>query len=195
MALASASSTPDPSAASAAAAALAAAALASRKAAPAADGWWAWGPAAAIAWASLSTTPIGAAPSTTPVGAALSPSTTAVLTQPPSPAGAASSSSTPAEATSSPTPPTGTASGFDTEPPILWSSLADNEEDEDDDELAPWTPRPATKSSIPVAQLGLASEVDKCGGWQKVLPRGSMRRPDVAGPCMGSPSGPGLASR
>uniref|UniRef100_A0A8R7NZH9 CCHC-type domain-containing protein n=1 Tax=Triticum urartu TaxID=4572 RepID=A0A8R7NZH9_TRIUA len=95
---------------------------------------------------------------------------------------ASTSCDTSSSATVEPTPsstPTGTTLGLDTERSVSWSSLADKEEDKDDDELAPQTPPSATKSSVPATRSD-----GTCGGWQEVLPRRNVQRPDSPVPAL-----------
>nr|XP_020182543.1 skin secretory protein xP2-like [Aegilops tauschii subsp. strangulata] len=101
------------------------------------------------------------APSPTPAGAITSslapaeaPPPSAATAEAPStsPAGSVTSSSTPVKAMPSSTP-VGTSPDLGTKQPVSWSSLTKDEEGEDDDELAPQTPPPATKSPVPRFRL------------------------------------------
>jgi hypothetical protein len=64
-----------------------------------------------------------------------------------------------------------------TKQPSLWSSAAEAEDEDEDhveeEELAPQTPPAASKASACRECVGREAEVS--GGWQKVLPRHSLR--------------------
>lgn len=63
--------------------------------------------------------------------------------------------------------------------PQSWISLADHDEDDGDEELAPLTPL-AVKSSAPIiqpAQSSVGREVEASQGWQEVLLRRGPRHP------------------
>ena len=61
----------------------------------------------------------------------------------------------------------------------LWSSLADNDDDSEEEELAPLSPSATAGLSqdVQLAQPTVAREADMGGGWQEVLPRHRPRRP------------------
>jgi hypothetical protein len=81
---------------------------------------------------------------------------------------------------------------LDVQPPRLllhgsWASLADVEDDSDEEELAPLTPR-ATNCSPLAAQPNLEREAEASRGWQEVLSRHGPRR--SATPAPSSPTRP-----
>ncbi|KAE8817150.1 High affinity cationic amino acid transporter 1 [Hordeum vulgare] len=77
---------------------------------------------------------------------------------------------------------------------VLWSSLAAKEEDEDDD-LAPQTPSVATKSSNQATRSCVPCDADPCEGWQEILLRRNVQRPDSLVPALAPRSVPAWLCR